>query len=222
MTSSPSPLTELLADAVAEPPATTVTAVTTYRRGRRRSGIMRAGTVVGVAAAVLAAAVGLSMLRQEPDPVTPVAPRLVLDPLPETPTRCADLADAVKSVAEATLPAEIEWTGIQLGEGIGSCAGGGLFWVKFVYRGEHHMLGFEGGEQAAGGQPCDADRGVTDCEDDGTYQVGHYESEDDYGVLLGRPGLFFFLGLENGSDPPLTTDQLATVAKEIARVVYVD
>jgi hypothetical protein len=53
-----------------------------------------------------------------------------------------------------------------------------------------------------------------------TAPVSRYE--DDYGVLLGRPGLFFFLGLENGRDPPLTTDQLATVAKEIARVVYVD
>jgi hypothetical protein len=77
--------------------------------------------------------------------------------------------------------------------------------VNVVYRGEEHTPGFEGGEQA-GGQPCDAGRGVTDCEDDDRYQVGHHENDDDYGGLLGRPGPFFVLSLENGSDPPLTTD----------------
>jgi hypothetical protein len=57
---------------------------------------------------------------------------------------------------------------------------------------------------------------------DGSEKIGQYTSKDDYGVLLGRPGLFFFLGLDDGNDPPLTADQLAAVAKEIARVVYPD
>jgi hypothetical protein len=220
MTSRPSPLGELLADAVAEQPATTVTASETYRRGRRRRGLVRAGTVCAVAVTVAVAAVGVSELRQEPESVMPAGPQF-LDPLPATPTRCADLAEAVKTVAEATLPAEIEWTGTRLNEGADSCAGGGLFWVSFVYRGEGHTLGFEGGEQASG-EPCDPDRGVTVCEDAAAYKVGHYRSTNDYGVLFGRTGLFFFLGLEDGIDPPLTTDELATVAKEIARVIYVE
>lgn len=220
MTDTPPRLADLLADAVAEPPATTDTASETYRRGRRRRGILRAGTACAIAAVVAVASLGVAELRSEPDAVTPVGPKMFLDPLPETPARCADLAEAVKTVAEATLPAEIRWTGTRLWDpSTTDCTGGGLFYVDFAYRGASHTLGFEGG-QSAEGEPCDADRQVTDCEDDGTYRVGHYRSAEDYGVLLGRTGLFFFLGLEDGTDPPLTTDELATVAKEIARVVY--
>jgi hypothetical protein len=222
MTSRHTELADLLADAVAEPPPTAVTASATYRRGRRRRGLLHAGAAGVVAAAVAVAALGVSELRPEPEAVPPVAPKIFLDPLPETPTRCADLAAAVRTVAEATLPAEISWTGPRLWDpSTTDCTGGGLFYVDFVYRGASHTLGFEGGESAAG-EPCDPDRRVTDCEDDGRYRVGHYRSADDYGVLLGGTGLFFFLGLEDGTDPPLTTDELATVAKEIARVVYAD
>ena len=31
----------------------------------------------------------------------------------------------------ATLPAEIQWTGTRLNEGAENCDGGGLFWVTF-------------------------------------------------------------------------------------------
>ncbi len=143
----------------------------------------------------------------------------MLEPLTATPTRCADLAAAVQTVAAAALPAEIEWTGTRLPEGAADCTGGGLFWVNFAYRGRSHTLGFEGGE-SADGKPCDPERRVTRCDDGGAYQVGHYRDADDYGVLYGRTGLFFFLGLESGADPPLTTDQLAMTAEQIARVVY--
>lgn len=217
MTSS-SQLPELLADAVAEPPATGITAADTYRRGRRRLGLVRASAVCAVAAAVAVLGIGVSELRPEADAVPPAAPRLGLDPLPATPVRCAELAEAVKTVAEATLPEEIRWTGTRLNEGAESCPGGGLFWVTFTYRGGDHTLGFEGGEME--GEPCDAERSVVDCEEGGTYRVGHYNNAEEYGVLFGRTGLFFYLGIDDGIDPPLTTDELATVAKEIDRVVY--
>ncbi len=218
MTSSPSQLPELLADAVAEPPATSVTAADTYRRGRRRRGIVRASAVCAAVAAVAVVGVGVSELRPEADAVPPAVPRVGLDPLPETPARCADLAEAVKTVGEATLPAEITWTGTRLNEGAENCDGGGLFWVTFTYLGDEHTLGFEGGEME--GKACDAERCVVDCEDGGTYRVGHYNSDQEYGVLYGRTGLFFYLGLQDGVDPPVTTDELATVAKEIDRVVF--
>jgi hypothetical protein len=216
MTSSRLPLAELLAEAVAEPPVTTVTAAETYRRGRRRRSLVRAGTASAVAAAVAVTSLGVSELRQRPDGSAPV---VALEPLPATPTGCAELAEAVRNVAAATLPAGIEWTGTRLNEGATDCTGGGLFWITFVYRGSTHTLGFEGGEQASG-EPCDAARGVTRCDTDGGTRIGQYAGRDDYGVLLGRAGLFFFLGLADGVDPPLTTDQLAAVAKEVARVVY--
>jgi hypothetical protein len=160
----------------------------------------------------------------QPDPVPPAAPpRVVLDPVPQRPTRCADLIEAFKTVAEATLPADIDWTGALPPEEGTDCAGGGLFRLTFDHpSGKSQTLGFEGGEQAAGGQPCDSSRGVAKCEDRGAYRIGHYRNRDDYGVLYGGPGLFFFVGLEDGINPPLTTDQLAMFAEEVARVIFVD
>jgi hypothetical protein len=210
------PLAELLADAVAEPPVTAVTAAGTFRRGRRRRTAIRAATA-GAVVAVLAVS-GVAVAQWWPSPRG--EPTLVaLDPLAATPTRCADLAAAVKSVAEATLPAEIEWTGIRLPEGAADCPGGGLFWLSFRFEGGDHTLGFEGGTSAEG-KACDPERQVTRCDDDGGFEIGHYRAATDYGVLLGGKGLFFFLGLDDGADPPLTTDEMALVAKEIARVVY--
>jgi hypothetical protein len=211
-------LSDLLADAVADEPPTTVTAQGTFRRGRRRRRVVRTGAACGVAAVVALATLGVAALDREPAPPPAVGPRIMLEPLPATPTGCAALAEAVRAVAAATLPADIRWIDVQVADEA-TCDGGGLFWVHFAVEGKKHRLGFEGGEQASG-EPCDAGRGVTTCDDDGTYRIGHYAGADDYGVLLGRPGLFFFLGLDSGTDPPLTTDQLATVAKEVDRVVF--
>jgi hypothetical protein len=217
MTDNRDRLAELLADAVAEPPVTSVTAADTYRRGRRRRTATRAGTACAVVAVLALSGLAATQLRPGPDGDGPL---VALDPLPATPTRCADLAEAVKSVAAATLPTEVEWTGTRLPEGADDCTGGGLFWVSFRFEGGEHTLGFEGGTSAEG-KPCDPERKVVRCDKDGGgYEIGHYRATDDYGVLLGGDNLFFFLGLDDGVDPPLTTDQLALVAKEIARVVY--
>lgn len=220
-------LEELLTKAVSEPPPTRVTAAAIYQRGRRRRRVVRACTAGGAAVLLGAGAVGVAQLApgggSSPSlPTGAAAPRLLLDPLPEPPANCVAFAEAVEDVAEATLPVDIRWTGTRVPDGAGDqCADGGLIWVTFSAEGRTHTLGFEGGSQAQGGEPCDTARAVARCEEDGPYTIGHYENADDYGVLLGSPATFFFVGLsEGGADPALTTDQLAAVAKEIARVIF--
>jgi hypothetical protein len=137
-------------------------------------------------------------------------------------------AESVMAVLRTSLPADLQWdvptfvddtvAGSYVcdnDEGLG-----GIFWVRFTRAGKQHQLAFEGGSGTSDAG-CDPTRQPARCEKIPGGEIGHLANAEEYAVLYGANNITFYLGMsEPGTNQPLTTDQLAAAAKEIAHTVF--
>jgi hypothetical protein len=211
-------------------PPTRVTVAAVYRAGLRRRRVRRWCSVAALGFTAVGVAGGAAVVNAAPSaplggPATASrnASAQVASPAPLPPRSCRTLAVAVASATRSALPQGIRWEAPELPSGAeyADCAGGGIVWLSFSYQGQHGRLGFEGGV-GFDDRGCAPDRKPVRCEQIDGGEVGHLRGDAEYGVLLSRAGVYFFLGLMDTrpGKQPLTTDELSTAAQRVDEEVF--
>jgi hypothetical protein len=225
-----------LAEAADDGPAppTRVTVAEVYRAGMRRRRVRRWCSVAAVGVTAVGVAGGAAVVNASV-PAAPLSPggsvstarptptgRVVTAQPPPRPRTCRQLAAAVTTATESALPGGIRWGVPELPEDTenADCTNGGIVWLTFTYQGRERRLGFEGGDGFAD-RGCAPARKPVKCEQIAGGEVGHLAGNKEYGVLLSRSDVYFFLGVvDAGPREPLTTDELSKAAQHIAVEVF--
>jgi hypothetical protein len=207
-------------------PPTRVTAVDVYRSGLRRRTRRRWFTGAAAVATLAVATVGVTTVVTGPSGGGSQVGGVTQQDYTPADTKCRTVAATARDAAADTLPSDVTWGEPRFfadSAAEADCAGGGLFWIPFAHEGADWQLGFEGGT-GMDDPGCDPSRQPVECQKIDGGEIGHLNSPDEYGVLYGRQGVFFFLGLSAADDQPLpdskpfTTDQLAETAQAIATI----
>jgi hypothetical protein len=211
-------------------PPTRVTVAAVYRAGLRRRRVRRWCSVAALGFTAVGVAGGATVVSTAPSApsggsatLPRYAPAHAAPSAPLPPRSCRDLALAVAGATKSVLPDGIRWEAPELppGEDGAECDTGGIVWLTFSYRGQQGRLGFEGGT-GFDDRGCAPDRKPVRCEQIDGGEVGHLSDNGEYGVLLSRSGVYFFLGLMDArpGKQPLTTDELSKAAQKVAEEVF--